>query len=59
VPRIVQSDPLARARVKETDAETLQQAAEAANVGCPMSALIGASAAVTVNATLEGGTDGN
>jgi osmotically inducible protein OsmC len=57
--RIVQSDLLARARVKETDAETLQRAAEAANEGCTLSALIRASAVVTVNATLEGGTDGD
>ena len=57
--RIVRSDLLARARVKEADEETLERAAEAANAGCPLSALIGASAAVTVNATLEGGSDGN
>jgi lipoyl-dependent peroxiredoxin len=57
--RIVQSDLLARARVKEADAETLKRAAEAANEGCTLSALIRASAVVTVNATLEGGTDGD
>jgi osmotically inducible protein OsmC len=57
--RIVQSDLLARARVKETDTETLERAAAAADEGCPLSALLRASAVVTVNATLEGGTDGD
>jgi osmotically inducible protein OsmC len=57
--RIVASELLARARVTETDQEGLQRAAEAANEGCPMSALIGASAVVTVSVKLEGGTDGD
>jgi lipoyl-dependent peroxiredoxin len=57
--RIVQSDLLARARVKEEDAETLERAATAADEGCPLSALLRASAVVTVKATLEGGTDGD
>ena len=57
--RIVASELLARARVKETDGGTLQRMAEAASKGCPLSALIEASARVTVKATLEGGTDGD
>jgi lipoyl-dependent peroxiredoxin len=57
--RIVASELLARARVKETDEAALQRLAEAASVGCTMSALIEASAKVTVNATLEGGTNGD
>jgi lipoyl-dependent peroxiredoxin len=57
--RIVASELLARARVKETDGPELQRVAETASAGCTMSALIEASAKVTVNATLEGGTDGD
>jgi len=57
--RIVASELLARARVKGTDDVALQRVAEAASNGCPFSALIEASAQVTVNATLEGGTDGD
>jgi lipoyl-dependent peroxiredoxin len=57
--RIVASELLARARVKETDGATLQRTAEAASQGCTLSALIEASAKVTVNATLEGGTNGD
>ena len=37
----------------------LDRLAQAASDGCPLSALIEASATVTVNATLEGGSDGN
>jgi osmotically inducible protein OsmC len=57
--RIVASELLARARVKQVDGVALQRAAEAASAGCTLSALIEASAKVTVNATLEGGTDGD
>jgi osmotically inducible protein OsmC len=54
--RIVASDILARARVTGIDDAVLQEAADAANKGCTFSALIEASAKVTVNAQLEGGT---
>ena len=57
--RIVASELLARARVKEIDGAKLQQLAETASDGCTLSALISASAEVTVNATLEGGSDGD
>jgi osmotically inducible protein OsmC len=57
--RIVSSELLARARVDEMDEGALQRLAEAASEGCPLSALIGASAQVTVKATLEGGADGD
>jgi lipoyl-dependent peroxiredoxin len=57
--RIVASDILARARVTSVDAQTLQRLAEAASDGCPFSKLIGASGTVTVNATLEGETNGD
>jgi lipoyl-dependent peroxiredoxin len=57
--RIVASDLLARARVTGLDEAGLQRAAEAANKGCTFSLLVEASGTVTVNATLEGGTDGN
>lgn len=57
--RIVASELLARARVTETDAETLNRLAAAASEGCPFTKLIEASATVTVNATLEGDTDGD
>ena len=54
--RIVASDILARARVTGIDDAVLQEAADAANKGCTFSALIEASAKVTVNAVLEGGS---
>jgi lipoyl-dependent peroxiredoxin len=57
--RIVASELLARARVKEVDAETLGRLAESASEGCPFSKLIEASGQVTVNATLEGEMDGD
>jgi lipoyl-dependent peroxiredoxin len=57
--RIVASELFARARVTGVDEEGLQQAAVAASKGCTFSALIEASGDVTVNATLEGGTDGD
>ena len=53
--RIVASDILARARVTGIDDAALQEAADAANNGCTFSALIEASAKVTVKAELEGG----
>ena len=57
--RIVASELLARARVKETDIETLERLARSASDGCPLTKLIEATATVTVNATLEGDTDGD
>src|SRR5919198_6700980 len=57
--RIVASNLLARARVKETDQATLERLAQSASEGCPFSKLIEASAQVTVNATLVGATDGD
>ena len=57
--RIVSSELLARARVTGMNEASLQQVAEAASKGCTLSKLIEASAQVTVNATLEGGTDGD
>jgi lipoyl-dependent peroxiredoxin len=57
--RIVASEILARARVKEIDGETLQRLAATASQGCPFSKLIEASGTVTVNAILEGDSDGD
>jgi osmotically inducible protein OsmC len=57
--RIVASELLARARVQETDAETLIKLAVSASEGCPFTKLIEASATVSVNATLEGEPDGD
>jgi osmotically inducible protein OsmC len=57
--RIVSSELLARARVTDMDTDTLQRLADAASAGCPLSKLIEASATVTVNATLEGDSDGD
>ena len=57
--RIVASELFARARVTGIDAAALRQVAAAASKGCTFSALIEASGTVTVNATLEGGTDGD
>jgi lipoyl-dependent peroxiredoxin len=57
--RIVSSELLARARVEKMDQESLERLAEVASEGCTLSALIEASAKVTVNATLEGGSDGD
>ena len=57
--RIVASELLARARVNEVDEQTLQRLAESASDGCPFSKLIAASGTVTVNATLEGDTNGD
>ncbi|MDX6486062.1 MAG: lipoyl-dependent peroxiredoxin, partial [Gaiellaceae bacterium] len=57
--RIVSSELLARARVTGIDTAEFERLAEAASEGCPLSKLIEASAKVTVNARLEGGTDGD
>ena len=57
--RIVASELLARARVKEVDSEALDRLAQSASEGCPFSKLIEASGQVTVKATLEGETDGD
>ena len=54
--RIVASDIAARAVVPGADADSLTAAARAADEGCPFSALIRATATVTVDATLEGGS---
>ena len=54
--RIVASELLARARVTGIDEAALQEVAEVAGKGCTLSALIEASAKVTVNAQLEGGS---
>jgi lipoyl-dependent peroxiredoxin len=51
--RIVASHIAARAIVPEADAGTFAGAAEAADEGCPFSALISASASVTFDAVLE------
>jgi osmotically inducible protein OsmC len=53
--RIVLSEIHARGSAPGADAETFARAAEAADEGCPFSALIRASAAVTVSATLDEG----
>ncbi len=53
---IVASAISARVVAPGADEATLAQAAEAADEGCPLSALIRASATVTVDASLEGGT---
>ena len=53
--RIVSSQIAATAIAPGADAESVARAAEAADAGCPISALIRASATVTVEATLEGG----
>jgi len=57
--RIVASELLARARVKEVDSEALDRLAQSASEGCPFSKLIEGSGQVTVKATLEGETDGD
>ena len=54
--RIVGSHITASAVAPAADTETFTAAAEAADQGCPFSALIRASATVTVDATLEEGT---
>ena len=52
--RIVSSAITASGVVPGADAATFAQAAEAADAGCPFSALIKASATVTIHAELEG-----
>jgi osmotically inducible protein OsmC len=54
--RIVASHIAARAVAPEADEATFTAAAQAADEGCPFSALIRASATVSVEATLEGGS---
>jgi osmotically inducible protein OsmC len=56
--RIVSSAISARGSVPDCDAAGFAQAAEAADAGCPFSALVKASATVTIDATL-GGSDGD
>jgi osmotically inducible protein OsmC len=56
--RIVASDISARAVAPGADATSFAAAAGAADAGCPFSALIRASATVTVEATLEEASDG-
>jgi osmotically inducible protein OsmC len=53
--RIVSSHLAATASAPGADMESVVRAADAADAGCPISALIRASAAITVKATLEGG----
>jgi lipoyl-dependent peroxiredoxin len=57
--RIVSSELLARARVTDMDTETLDRLARSASEGCTLTKLIEATATVTVNATLEGDTNGD
>ena len=52
---IVSSHIAASAVAPGANAESVARAAEVADAGCPISALIRASARVTVEATLEGG----
>ena len=56
--RIVSSGIAARGVVPGADTAAFAQVAEVADAGCTFSALIKASATVTVETTLEGGTDG-
>jgi osmotically inducible protein OsmC len=51
--RIISSSISARGRVPNTDAAAFAQAADAADEGCPMSALIKGTATVTIDATLD------
>ncbi len=53
--RIVSSSIAARARVPDCDEATFQKAAEDADAGCPISALIRGTATVTVDAVLDDG----
>jgi osmotically inducible protein OsmC len=54
--RIVSSAISANGVVPGADPASFAQAAEAADTGCPFSALIKASATVTIETTLEGGS---
>jgi osmotically inducible protein OsmC len=53
--RIVSSTITARGVAPGADAASFAQAAEAADAGCPFSALLKGTATVTIEATLEGG----
>jgi osmotically inducible protein OsmC len=53
--RIVASAITVRGAAAGADAASFAQAAEAADASCPFSALIKASATVTIEAALEGG----
>jgi osmotically inducible protein OsmC len=53
--RVVSSHVDARGRVPGADGASFAEAAEAADAGCPFSALIKATATVTYEATLEDG----
>jgi osmotically inducible protein OsmC len=57
--RIVGSKLLARARVQDMERDELERLAQAADEGCPFSALIKASGTVTVSTEIEGGPDGD
>jgi osmotically inducible protein OsmC len=57
--RVVASHIRARADVPGADRNAFAETARAADAGCPFSALIKASAIVTIDAGLEGGDDGN
>jgi lipoyl-dependent peroxiredoxin len=57
--RIVSSELHAHARGAGIERDALERAAHAADEGCPLSALIRASAEVTVNAEPEGDQDGD
>lgn len=56
---IVDSTLQVTARVPGIDGDSFQQVVEQADEGCSMSALIRASATISVNARLEGGDDGD
>ncbi len=56
--RIVSSGIAVRGVAPGADDASFAQVAEVADTGCPFAALIRASATVTVETTLEGGTDG-
>jgi osmotically inducible protein OsmC len=57
--RIVSSQLHARARGEGIEAGALERAAHSADDGCPLSALIRASATVIVDVELEGGANGD
>jgi osmotically inducible protein OsmC len=57
--RIVGSRLRARARVQDMERDELDRLAEAADEGCPFSALIKASGTVAVTTQLEGGANGD
>jgi osmotically inducible protein OsmC len=57
--RIVSSELNGRVRADGVDPQALERAAQAADEGCPFSALIKASGTVIVNTEIEGGRDGD